>query len=149
MKNLLFFTLIGFASTLWAVNPHSVNENFATLQQGSGASVYWDIHPSVHFDSIKLTLSSGDSDLIMESDSAPETSSLADGGYQYELIVMPSLGPSARAELKAARTAADGQENAAAARSFKSQGKIPSKRQVQSGYFTIIDGLLIAAEETE
>jgi len=149
MKNLLFFTLIGIASTLWAANPHSVNENFATLQQGSGASVYWDIHPSVHFDSIKLTLSSDNLNLAVESDAAPATDSLDDGAYQYELVVTPSLGPSVRAELKAARAAADGQENAAVARSLKSQGKTPSKRQVQSGYFTILEGQLVSAEETE
>lgn len=149
MRNLLFFTLIGFASTLWAANSQSVDKNWATLQQGSGTSVYWDINPNVYFDSIKLTLRSGDLYLTFKSDGAPSTTSLDDGSYQYELVVTPSLGPLVTSELKAARSAADGQENAVAARSLTSQGRTPSKRQIQSGHFTISDGLLVSAEETE
>ena len=96
-----------FAGTpLWAANKHSVNENFATLQ-AFGNSVYWSIHPSVRFDSISVTLSSSTgTQSVIVADSEPSTGALDDGDYNYELVVTPSLGPSIRSELKAARQAA-------------------------------------------
>ncbi len=147
---LLSLALLGLTTTpLWAVSQKSVNENFATIQ-AYGNSVSWSIHPRVHFDSIKLTLSPNGGDLIViESEQEPSTSALTDGGYNYELVVTPSLGPSVRAELKAARKAAGGQEAKAAVKALKSRGKMPKHRQVQSGYFTILNGQLVSADDAQ
>ncbi len=158
MKNLLlsarfiivFSILNCFTTPLWAANANSVNENFATIQ-GDGGNIYWFIHPSVKFESIKLTLSADtdDFDLTLESELEPSTGPLDDGGYQYELVVTPLLGASVKAELKAARAAAGGQETADIARSLKAQGKIPEKRQVQSGHFMLVNGQLVSDAEVE
>ena len=142
--------LIGFIATpLWAASQKSVNENFATVQS-YGNSVSWSIHPSVRFDSITVNLSPTEgSQTVIVSASEPSTGALVDGGYNYELVVSPSLGPSVRAELKAARKAAGGQEAKATVKALKSQGKIPQHRQVQSGYFTILNGQLVSADAEE
>ncbi len=141
------FALLGFTATAaWAANMHSVNENFATLQ-AYGNSVYWSIHPSVHYKSIKLTLSNDSGTPIeIESEQEPVTGVLDDGEYTYELVVTPSIDPSVRAQLKAAREAAGGQEASNVVRTLQSQGKIPQHRQIQSGYFRISNGQLIAAD---
>ncbi len=135
------------SSSLWAANQNSVNENFATMS-GSGNVVSWSIHPSVHYQSIELTLTTPDrGPLVIDTTGEPVTPSLPDGGYNYEMIVTPSLGPNVRGQLKAARAAADGQEAAEAARTLKSQGKVPQHRQVQSGFFTILNGELVLPDD--
>ncbi len=137
------------ASSAGAANQNAKNNNFATLQ-AFGNSIYWSIHPSVHYQSIKLTLSSNSGTPIeIESEQEPTTGALEDGEYTYELVVTPSLGPSVRAQLKAARESAGGQEAASAVRNLKSQGKIPQHRQIQSGYFRLSNGQLVTADAAQ
>ena len=146
---LLLTLLFLIASPLRAATQNPANENFASLQ-AYGNSVYWSIHPGVRYQSIKLTLSSNSGTPIeIESEQEPVTGALEDGEYNYELVVTPSIGPSVRAQLKAAREAAGGQEASNAVRILKSQGKIPQRRQIQSGYFRISNGQLVAADAAQ
>ncbi|MCF7970790.1 MAG: hypothetical protein K9L22_06455 [Methylococcaceae bacterium] len=160
-RYLLFTTLSAtlIASPVWAAKPQttpnqepnnnqSVNTNFATLY-ASGNSVFWSIHPSVHYDSISLTLSSGDETWETSSTTEPEVTNLTDGHYNYELVVTPALGASVRAELKAARLEAHGQDSHDKVKALKNQGKIPQHRQVQSGAFMIVNGQLASPDAIE
>ena len=141
--------LVLITTPLWAAGQQSVDQDFATIQP-YGSSVYWSIDPRVNFDSITLTLTTTDgSRSVTVTDREPSTGALADGGYKYELVVTPALDPSVRAELKAAREAAGGQEAYAAVKALKSQGKIPKHRQVQSGFFRILNGQVVSADEAQ
>ncbi len=124
------------------------SENFATLQ-GSGNVVFWSIGPNVQFDSIKLTLSSGAEVIEKISDTEPSTDPLADGSYQYELVVTPPVSTKLRSQLRAARRAAKGQEGAETVRSLHGQGALSQQRLAQSGAFTILGGQLVPADLTE
>jgi len=147
---LLMIASVFFSSLCWAGknNSHSSNNNFATVNI-VGNTVYWVIDPSVHYESITLSLSSKEFSTTTTNIEEPAIDYLEDGRYRYELVVNPSLGPSIKDELKAIRKAAGGQDAKVEVRRLKNQGKIPKHRQVQSGYFVIGNGELMSADEVE
>lgn len=137
--------VMGLISTpLWAVQ----QQDFATIQ-GNGRVVYWTIDRNVKYESIKLTLASGDEVIEAVTVAEPSTPSLADGGYNYELVVTPPLGSSVKKELKTLRNSANGQEGKESVASLQRLGTIPNNRQVQSGFFTISGGQLVSADAKE
>ena len=135
------------SNTLWAKNDNA-NKSLVTVS-GTEDVIYWDIHPSIRYESVTLSLSSDQQNETITSTDTPSISGLEDGGYTYQLVFTPVISPSIRNELKAARKAAHGQEAKEAVKALKKQGKIPQHRQVQSGYFTIFNGELVSLDETE
>lgn len=140
-----------FSSALFAANPNSVNENFAETQ-GDSSQIYWTIHPSIKYESIKLTVTLPDGNQQEESSEwEPSLNGpLEDGGYDYELVVTPSLSSEIKNTLQATRNTAERQDTGAAfVRNLRSQGFLPQQPQIQSGHFTLLNGQLVPADQTE
>ncbi|KJV05347.1 hypothetical protein [Methylocucumis oryzae] len=125
-----------FSAVNWA-NPN----DFATLQ-ANGNIVSWSIASDVHYQSIQVKLASGEKIISVTSEGEPITPPLEDGGYQYELTVTPLLSKAAKAELKAIRAEANGQEARNNVSELTRQGILPEAK-IQSGYFTIDNGQLV------
>jgi hypothetical protein len=107
-------------------------DNFATIN-GDENVVYWDIDPSVEYQSITLTLSSSNSSpQKYEFADAPMTPELADGGYKYELVVTPVVDSTMSRN--------DGLDNGR-----DSAMQPVAQGQIQSGFFTIANGSLVPA----
>jgi len=153
LKRLFIFILFNF--TVAPIYADSLSNDFATIQANAGGSS-WIIHPSVNYQSMQLKLSRNCSnatncssfDKVTVFNGQPFTGQLEDGGYYYELVVMPSLAPSVKAELQAMRDASPGKNKRSLMNALKSQGSIP-ERKVQSGYFTIFEGKLVSGVDVE
>lgn len=138
--SLIFALLSSFASTsLWAANPNLVNKQFATLEV-TGSSIIWAIHPDVQYKSITLTLSSADEVWSTTTTIDPSVDLLIDGSYSYELVVNPL-------HITAVRGAENGRKATEAVLDPDNQEKIPVRRQVQSGSFTILGGQFVSSDD--
>jgi len=136
------------SGTLWAKNNKARNRNLVTVN-ATGNITYWDIHPSIRYESVTLTISSGDQTESITSIDSPSIIGLEDGSYNYQLVFAPVLSPSIREELKTARQAANGNEARETVKKLKRQRKIPQHRQAQFGYFTILNGELVSPDAAE
>ena len=71
---------------------------------------------------------------------------LADGVYTYELRLTPNFGAEVKEALRAARE--KGNENEVQ-RELKKRGQLPSQSSVQSGSFSVLNGVVIVAGASE
>ena len=115
-----------------------------------GSSVRWDVagpHAAV-----TLTVSTPDGQVIRKEFTAGNSPEfrlvdangerLPDGQYVYEIRVTPNIAKEVREKLKDARTKGNSDE---VQRDFKKRGVLPSRAQVQSGSFSVVNGMIIVA----
>lgn len=131
----------------------STENQFASMT-GLGSSVRWEVagpHAAV-----TLTVATPDGQVFSKEFTAgtpPEFrldlkgERLPDGQYTYELRVTPIIGKEVKDKLKAAREKGNSDE---VQRDLKRRGVLPSKAQVQSGSFTVTNGVVtVAGSATE
>ena len=119
------------------------------LMSSGSASIDWT--PVVEYDQLVLTVTGPDELVIRREFKAGQSPSLslfnrrgqklADGGYSYELRVVPVFEPAVRERLSAARKSGN---TAAVLAELRRAGKLPSVL-VQSGHFLITGGTLVTA----
>jgi hypothetical protein len=106
--------------------------------------------PRVAYDSLHLTLSGPDGFYDQRTFAAGtevflSVAGLADGHYTYELTAAPALAPEARKAMQAAALTGD----RSIAENLMSQGLLPREPLVQSGSFSVVNGILpTVTEET-
>jgi hypothetical protein len=124
---------------------------------GMGSSVRWDVagpHAAV-----TLTVSTPDGQVFTKEfagGTSPEFrlvdsngERLPDGQYMYELRLTPVIGKEVKDKLKEARVKGNSDE---VQRDLRKRGALPSRTQVQSGSFAVVNGMVIvagAASESE
>ena len=129
------------------------SDNFAAIT-GMGSSVRWDVagpHAAV-----TLTVSSPDGQVFSKefpAGTAPEFrltdangEKLPDGQYIYELRLTPIIAADVKEKLKAARAKGNADE---VQRNLRKSGALPTRVAVQSGGFTVVNGLAIVAGASE
>ena len=134
-------------SAAWAQSDAS--NQFAAVT-GMGSSVRWDVagpHAAV-----TLTVSTPDGQVIRKEFTAGNSPEfrlvdangerLPDGQYVYEIRVTPNIAKEVREKLKDARLKGNSDE---VQRDFKKRGVLPSRPQVQSGSFSVVNGMIIVA----
>jgi hypothetical protein len=144
--------LVGLAALPATARESSETEGAAPVvaQMSSGsASVDWT--PVVEYDKLVLTVTGPDDVVIRREFKAGQSPSLSlfnrrgqklpDGGYSYELRVVPVFEPAVRERLSAAREAGN---TAAVLAELRKAGKLPPAL-VQSGHFLITGGTLVTA----
>jgi hypothetical protein len=120
---------------------------FASIT-GMGSSVRWDVagpHAAV-----TLSVSTPDGQVFTKEFAAGNSPEfrlvdahgerLPDGQYIYELRLTPIIAKETKEKLKEARVKGTSDE---VARDLRRRGAIPSRPQVQSGGFTVVNGMLI------
>src|SRR6185295_5701290 len=128
-------------------------DQFASIT-GMGGSVRWDVagpHAAV-----TLSVSTPDGQVITKefaAGNAPEFrlidangERLPDGQYIYELRLTPIIAKEVKEKLKAAREKGNADE---VQRELKKRGALPSRTQVQSGSFAVVNGMVIVAGASE
>src|SRR5688572_4327819 len=131
----------------------SADNQFANIT-GMGSSVRWEVagpHAAV-----TLTVSSPDGQVFSKefaSGSAPEFrltdakgERLPDGQYIYELRLTPIIAADVKAKLAAAREKGNADE---VQRDLRKRGALPLRAAVQSGGFTVVNGVAIVAGASE
>jgi len=141
MKKVLCLFVLSLSLSFFSSASWTQPNDFATLQ-ANGNIVSWSIAPDIHYQSIQVKLASGEKIISVTSEDVPTSPALDDGGYQYELTVTPLLNQAAKAELKAIRAEANGQEATNSLSELTQQGILPEAK-IQSGYFTIHNGQLV------
>ncbi len=148
-----FFCGILLLSAISAnVRAEDQSKDFATLI-GDSSIVYWTIGSISQYEGTVLTVSLPGGAVSHQTFNSAEDpyleGPLTDGSYKYELVVIPYIDPAVRAEMKAARQAAGGQEADSKVAELRAQGKLPKGRQAQSGSFTVQGGVLMLGAEVE
>jgi hypothetical protein len=120
---------------------------------GMGSSVRWDVagpHAAV-----TLTVSAPDGQVFSKEFAAgtsPEFrldvngERLPDGQYTYELRLTPVIAKEVKEKLKESREKGNSDE---VQREFKKRGALPSRGQVQSGSFAVVNGAIVVAGASE
>ncbi|HKV35378.1 MAG TPA: tail fiber domain-containing protein [Pyrinomonadaceae bacterium] len=139
--------VITCCSAAWAQSDE--RSQFAAVT-GMGSSVRWDVagpHAAV-----TLTVSTPDGQVISKEFSAGNSPEfrlidangerLPDGQYVYEIRVTPIIAKEVKDKLKVARDKGNAD---AVQRDFKKRGMLPSRAQVQSGSFSVVNGVIIVA----
>ena len=126
---------------------------FATMH-GLGSSVRFDV--GAPHASVTLTVMAPDGQVFtkeFKAGNSPEFNliqnkgeRLPDGQYVYELRVTPNLSKEVKESLVAAREKGNAAE---VQRELKKRGAIPSQALVQSGGFTVVNGSIIIAGDSE
>ena len=93
--------------------------------------------------SLRYELSAGQVPAINLRDRAGNL--LADGSYTWELRLNPLIDADTRAALAAARL----RDDTSIVDTLRQQGRLPAEPLVQSGTFTILDGLVVAPDQEE
>jgi Chaperone of endosialidase len=157
MKNLKhlpsIFCFVLVIAACNAVLAQTDERQFASVT-GLGSSVRWDVagpHAAV-----TLSVSTPDGQVVTKeftAGTAPEFrltdangDRLADGQYIYELRVTPIIPGEVKEKLKAAREKGNSNE---VQRDLKKRGLLPSRTQVQSGSFAIVNGAVVVAGASE
>ena len=157
MKNLKhppsIFCFVLLLAACSAVLGQSDDRQFASMT-GLGSSVRWDVagpHAAV-----TLSVSTPDGQVISKEfavGNAPEFrlldaagERLPDGQYIYELRLTPIISKEIKEQLKAAREKGNSDE---VQRDLKKRGLLPSRTQVQSGSFAVLNGVVILPGATE
>src|SRR6185369_11429290 len=156
MKNLKYLTsLFSIALVITCFNILALgqsNENFANVSN-SGAGVRFDV--AAPHAAVTLTIIGPDNYSFQKEFKSGNTAEfrltqgkgerLSDGQYTYELRVTPIISEDTKAALKAARE----KDNAAeVTRELRKRGALPTPL-VQSGGFTILNGIAILPGSTE
>jgi len=136
-----------------AVLAQTDDRQFASIT-GLGSSVRWDVagpHAAV-----TLSVATPDGQVISKefaAGTAPEFrltdangERLPDGQYVYELRLTPVIAADVKERLKAAREKGNSEE---VQRDLKKRGMLPSRTQVQSGSFAVVNGAVILPGATE
>ncbi|HXQ70102.1 MAG TPA: tail fiber domain-containing protein, partial [Pyrinomonadaceae bacterium] len=134
-------------SAAWAQSDD--RSQFAAVT-GMGSSIRWDVagpHAAV-----TLTVATPDGQVISKEFSAGNSPEfrlvdangerLPDGQYVYEIRVTPIIGKEVKDKLKLSREKGNSDE---VQRDFKRRGVLPSRAQVQSGSFTVTNGMVLVA----
>jgi hypothetical protein len=129
------------------------SDQFAAVT-GMGSSVRWDVagpHAAA-----TLTVSSPDGQVFSKefpAGTAPEFrlvdangERLPDGQYVYELRLTPNIAKEVKEKLKEAREKGNSDK---VQRELKKSGALPSRVQVQSGGFSVVNGMVIVAGASE
>lgn len=129
------------------------SDQFAAVT-GMGSSVRWDVagpHAAV-----TLSVSAPDGQVFSKEFAAGTTPEfrlvdangerLPDGIYMYELRLTPVFSKDVKDKLKEARAKGNADE---VQREMKKRGMIPSRAQVQSGSFAVVNGMVIVGGATE
>jgi hypothetical protein len=157
MKNLKhpisIFCFVLVIAACNAVLAQTDDRQFASIT-GLGSSVRWDVagpHAAV-----TLNVATPDGQVISKefaAGTAPEFrltdangERLPDGQYVYELRLTPVIAADVKERLKAAREKGNSDE---VQRDLKKRGLLPSRTQVQSGSFAVINGAVIVAGASE
>jgi len=117
--------------------------------QVTPSQVQWD--PQVSYERLVLTVSMPGGAVVRREFAAGQAPVFelpkggANGSYAYELRVVPTLDPEVRKALAASREAG----GAAAVERLRKAGRLPAGEQVQSGFFTVAGGALVAPEARE
>ncbi|MEN3327486.1 MAG: hypothetical protein V7638_2293 [Acidobacteriota bacterium] len=129
------------------------DRQFAAIT-GLGSSVRWDV--SGPHAAVTLSVSTPDGQVISKefpAGTAPEFrlvdvngERLADGQYVYELRLTPIIPADVKEKLKAAREKGNSDE---VVRDLRKRGTLPSRTQVQSGSFALVNGAVIVAGTSE
>ena len=119
-----------------------------------GASIRWDV--AGPYAAATLSVSTPDGQVISKefaAGTAPEFrlidangERLPDGQYVYELRLTPIIAAEVKAQLKAAREKGNADE---VQRELKKRGALPSRTQVQSGGFSVVNGIVVVAGASE
>jgi hypothetical protein len=117
--------------------------------QVTPSQVQWE--PQVSYERLVLTVSMPGGAVVRREFAAGQAPVFelprggANGSYAYELRVVPTLDPEVRKALAASREA----DGAAAVERLRKAGRLPAGEQVQSGFFTVAGGALVAPEARE
>ena len=121
---------------------------------GMGSSVKWDV--AGPYAAATLSVSTPDGQVLSKEFAAgiaPEFrlidangERLPDGQYIYELRLTPIIAAEVKEKLKAAREKGNADE---VQRELKKRGALPSRTQVQSGSFAVVNGAVIVAGASE
>lgn len=152
-KHLLSVFCVAFVIACSTAALAQSSDQFAAVT-GMGASVRWDVagpHASA-----TLSVSAPDGQVISKEFAAGATPEfrlidtngerLPDGIYMYELRLTPVFGKDVKDKLKDARAKGNSDE---VQREMKKRGSIPSRAQVQSGSFAVVNGMAIVGGGTE
>lgn len=107
--------------------------------------------PQVGYESLVLTVSTPGGNVVRREFAAGEApvfelaKGLADGSYTWELRVTPRIDPEVRKALAAARASG----NSAAIQRLQKSGKLPARELVQSGFFSVAGGAVVAPDHRE
>ena len=143
----IVFALACFTSSALAQSGDDKNQ-FASLNS-SGSSVRWDVRAS-HAAST-LTVIGPDGEVFakeFQGGQSPEfqlTDKKGDGIYTYELRLTPNIAANVKEQLKAAREKGNSE---AVQRELKKRGALP-EALVQSGSFSVVNGMIIVGGLTE
>ena len=144
--------IIACCSAALAQGSSDDRNQFAAVT-GMGSSVRWDIagpHAAA-----TLSVSSPDGQVFSKEFAAgtsPEFrldvagERLPDGQYFYELRLTPVIAKEVKEKLKESREKGNSEE---VQRELKRRGALPSRAQVQSGSFAVLNGMIIVAGATE
>jgi len=129
------------------------NDQLAT-PNSSGSSVRWDIKAT--HSAATLTVLGPDGEVFtkeFQGGNAPEFrlinklgERLPDGQYSYELRLTPIFAAGVKEALKAAREKGNEGE---VQRELKRRGQLPTQPLVQSGGFSVVNGIIVVAGGTE
>jgi Chaperone of endosialidase len=155
MKNVKTFAVVVFASlVLVCLQTVAVQAQKLANISSKGSSVRWEV--AAQNAGLTLTISTPDGQVFQKefpAGSSPEFTlsdnegnRLPDGQYTYEIRLNPVLASGVREELAAARRKGD---DAKVERDLRKRGLLPSKPSVESGSFTIQNGMVIVAGAVE
>ena len=117
--------------------------------QVTPSQVQWE--PQVSYERLVLTVSMPGGAVVRREFAAGQAPVFelpkggANGSYAYELRVVPTLDPEVRKALAASREAG----GAAAVERLRKAGRLPAGELVQSGFFAVAGGALVAPEARE
>ena len=127
--------------------------NYIAVVTADATAIRWQ--PAVDHAGLTLTIS-GPGGLILQQEfgpgstpafaaASPDRQPYPDGSYTYELRAAPVIDAETRTALEAAREAGNSD---AVTEQLRQAGKLP-EAMVQSGYFAIVDGSIVAGDVSE
>jgi hypothetical protein len=153
LPTLLCLVLVIFSCNAALAQSSEDRNQFAALT-GMGSSVRWDV--SGPHAAVTLSVSSPDGQVFTKeftAGNAPEFrlvdangERLPDGTYIYELRVTPIISKETKEKLKEARIKGNSDE---VAREMRKRGAVPSRDQVQSGSFAVVNGMVVVPGASE
>jgi hypothetical protein len=117
--------------------------------QVTPSQVQWE--PQVSYERLVLTVSMPGGAVVRREFAAGQAPAFevprggADGSYAYELRVVPPVDPELRQALAKARESG----NAAAIQRLQRSGRLPAGELVQSGFFAVVGGAMVAPGRQE
>ena len=153
LLSILCLVFVIFSANAALAQSADDRNQFASIT-GMGSSVRWEVagpHAAV-----TLTVSSPDGQVFTKEFAAGNSPEfrladangerLPDGQYIYELRVTPIITKETKEKLKEARIKGNSEE---VARDLRKRGAIPSRPQVQSGGFAVLNGMVVVSGATE